>query len=90
LLASVCPRLVARPGRYARTTFEATPLYVPRSNCYTLTIKPANGGGWLNAMLLAPQLVLLLRLSADRDVSGKHAIGTASRTVGWACLPIVS
>ena len=43
----------------------------------------------LNAMLLAPQLVLLLRLSADRDVSGKHAIGTVSRTVGWACLALV-
>jgi Mn2+/Fe2+ NRAMP family transporter len=43
----------------------------------------------LNALLLAPQLVLLLRLSADRDVSGKYAIGTMSRAVGWACLALV-
>jgi NRAMP (natural resistance-associated macrophage protein)-like metal ion transporter len=43
----------------------------------------------LNAVLLAPQLVLLLRLSTDPGVTGEHAISPASRIVGWTCLALV-
>jgi NRAMP (natural resistance-associated macrophage protein)-like metal ion transporter len=43
----------------------------------------------LNAVLLAPQLVLLLRLSTDPGVTGEHAISPGSRIVGWTCLALV-
>lgn len=43
----------------------------------------------LNAILLPPLLIFMLRLSTDREVMGEHTLGGAGRAFAWLTLGVI-